>query len=111
VDFCVFWQTYTISLLHTIYCDYFMHHVPTRAELLAALDDPNPGNPLAVAIAETLAGYAKQLADQAKRAGAWPNPVVLPAPATELEVFALELFTEEIRGAGIRIAFAKTSTQ
>ena len=88
-----------------------MHHIPTRAELLAALDDPNPGNQLAVAISETLAGYAKQLADQADRAGAWPNPVVLSAPATELEAFALELFTEEIRGAGIRIAFASAATQ
>jgi len=88
-----------------------MHHVPTRAELLAALDDPNPDNPLAVAIGNVLASYAIELNQQADRAGASPNPLVLPTPQTEIEAFALELFTEEMRGAGIRVTFAKAVTQ
>jgi hypothetical protein len=99
------------NIWQAIYHDYFMHHVPTRAELLAALDDPNSGNPLATAIAAVITSYGNALADQANRAGAFPNPLVLPTPQTELEAFALELFTEEIRGAGIRITFAKAATQ
>ena len=110
VAFCVFWQTYTISL-HTIYCDCCMHHVPTRAELLAALDDPNADNPLAAAIAAAITSYGNALAGQVTRAGAFHNPLVLPMPQSELEAFALELFAEEIRGAGIRITFANAATQ
>lgn len=76
---------------------------PTRAELLAALEDHNVDNPLAVAIAAIIASYANELNQQASRAGAIPNPVILPMPQTELEAFALELFTEEIRSVGIQI--------
>ena len=76
---------------------------PTRAELLAALEDHNIDNPLAVAISAVIASYANALNQQASRASAIPNPVVLPMPQTELEAFALELFTEEIRSLGIRI--------
>lgn len=76
---------------------------PSRAELIAALDDPNPDNPLATAIAAVIASYANELNQQASRAGVMPNLVILPMPQTELEAFALELFTEEIRSLGIRI--------
>ena len=88
-----------------------MHHVPTRAELLAALDDPSSGNPLTTAIAAVITFYQNALADQAARAGAFPNPLVLPVPQTELEAFALELFTEEMRSSGIRITLAEAATQ
>lgn len=76
---------------------------PTRAELLAALNDPDPANPLAVAIAQTLERYTQQLAKQAGRKGAWHNPLVVPAPATEIEAFALELFMKEMDASGIRV--------
>lgn len=81
-----------------------MHHVPTRAELLAALDDPDDRNPLAAQIAAVIASYGNALAEQANRAGAVPQPLILPMPTTELEAFALELFTEDIRMMGIRIS-------
>lgn len=77
---------------------------PTRAELLAALEDHNVDNPLAVAISAVIASYANELNQQASRAGAIPNPVILPMPQTELEAFALELFSEEIRSVGIQIS-------
>ena len=32
-----------------------------------------------------------------------PDPLVLPAPKTEIEAFALELFTREITAAGTRV--------
>ena len=76
---------------------------PTRAQLLAALNDPDPANPLAVAVSETLERYTKQLAEQASRNGAWPNPLMLPAPATEIEAFALELFMKEMTASGITV--------
>jgi hypothetical protein len=53
-----------------------MHDVPTRAEMLAAHDDSNPGNPLAIAIAAAMAAYGDVLADQSNRAGTFPNPPV-----------------------------------
>jgi hypothetical protein len=76
---------------------------PTRAELLAALSDPDPANPLAVAVSQTLERYTKQLAEQAGRNGAWPNPLILPAPVSETEAFALELFMNEIAASGITV--------
>ncbi len=88
-----------------------MPHVPTRAELLAALDDPNPENPITTAIAAVITSYGNALAEQVSRAGGWPNPLVLPTPQTEIEAFALELFTEEIRSNGIRITLAKRAAQ
>jgi hypothetical protein len=51
----------TRNILQAIYHDYFMHHVPTRAGLLAALDDPNSGNPLATAIAAVITSYGNAL--------------------------------------------------
>lgn len=79
--------------------------VPTRAELLAAVDDPDPRNPLAIAIADVIARYADELSLQADLCNGMPNPVVLPVPETEIEAFALELFTADIAALGIRIVF------
>ncbi len=76
---------------------------PTRAQLLAALNDPDPANPLAIAVSQTLECYTRQLAEQADRKGAWPNPLVIPAPATEIEAFALELFMKEMAASGITV--------
>lgn len=84
---------------------------PTRAELLAALEDHNPDNPLAVAIGAVIASYANELNQQTSRAGAIPYPVILPMPQTELEAFALELFSEEIRSMGIHITLKTDKPQ
>jgi hypothetical protein len=86
-----------------------MSQIPTRAELQAAIDDPSDNNPLSDRIAAVVQDYAKALADQAKRAGAVPDPLVLPVPQTELEAFALELFISDIRTMGIRIAFKSSA--
>ena len=76
---------------------------PTRAELIAALDDPDPANPLAQAVAACVSAYADELNNQASCRGAWPNPLVLPAPATEVEAFALELFMQQMIASNIRV--------
>lgn len=81
--------------------------VPTRAELLAAIDDPDPRNPMAIAIADVVARYADELSLQASLCNGMPNPLVLPAPSTEIEAFALELFAADIAALGIRIVFER----
>jgi hypothetical protein len=76
---------------------------PTRDELIAALGDPDPANPLARAVAACISAYAAELDDQASRIGAWPDPLVLPAPATEVEAFAFELFVQQMAASNIGI--------
>jgi len=76
---------------------------PTRTDLLAALNAPDPANPLAVAVSQALERYTKQLSEQTNRNGAWPTRFMLPAPATEIEAFALELFTKETVASGITV--------
>jgi hypothetical protein len=80
-----------------------MSKVPTRAELMAAITDPDISNPLAAEIALAITAYADELNRQVERAGAMPDPLVLPAPSTEIEAFALELFSREIAAAGARV--------
>ena len=77
---------------------------PTRAELETALANADHNDPLARRIAAHLASYTLCLQDAVKRAGGWPDSLTLPAPATEVEAFALELFTRELAGQGIAIA-------
>jgi hypothetical protein len=77
--------------------------IPTRAEILAAMNDPDPANPLAAAIGAAIMAFGDALNAQVERAGAIPDPVVLPAPTTEIEAFALELFVQELSGTGIRV--------
>jgi len=81
-----------------------MPHIPSRAELQAALNDTNPANPLAVAIADALTNYQTMLNEQATRAGAWPNPFNVPMPRTVVDAFALELFTTMLADVGVRVA-------
>jgi hypothetical protein len=77
--------------------------VPSRQELLAAIDDPDATNPLALNIVALLDGYTAALNAQARRAGAIPETVILAAPNTEIEAFALELFTSHITSMGVRV--------
>ena len=69
----------------------FVQSIPTRAELLAALANPDFGNPLAAALDAAIVSYGEAVNAQALRAGGVPNPVLLEAPRTEIEAFAIEL--------------------
>lgn len=80
-----------------------MTAVPTRLELLAALDDPDPSNKLSIAISLATERLVAAMNEQARRAGQIPDPVVLPLPDTEIEAFALEVFMEEITRMGVRV--------
>jgi hypothetical protein len=80
-----------------------MTAIPTRADMLAALADPDPANPLAAAIGAAIMAFGDALNTQVERAGAIPDAVILPAPSTEIEAFALDLFVQELSGTGIRV--------
>ena len=87
-----------------------MHAVPTRAELLAAVEDHDPGNSLGVEIAVAVASYANILGEQAECKKV-VHTVVLPMPHTETEAFALELFSTELAAMGIHVIIkGNTST-
>lgn len=76
---------------------------PTRAELIAAIADANPANPLAAAIGAVITSYGVELDNHAKRAGSLPVPILLSAPHTEIEAFALELVVNELSAMGGRV--------
>jgi hypothetical protein len=80
-----------------------MSKVPTRAELMAAISDPDMTHPLAAEIAAVIMDYTDELNRQIERAGAMPDPLILPAPRTEIEAFALELLTHEFATIGSRV--------
>lgn len=80
-----------------------MTAIPSRAGLLAALEDPDPMNPLAAGIVAACDGYARSLEQQAIRVGRKPESIVLAKPVTEVEAFALELFMQQLGGSGIRV--------
>jgi hypothetical protein len=72
-----------------------MNLPPSRAEILAALQDKNY-NPLASRVAEAMTAYRLAFEDEARRRGSL-ELIELPAPTDEVEAFALELFLVETR--------------
>jgi hypothetical protein len=68
---------------------------PSRAEILAALQDPNP-HPLADRVADALDALARSFSDEAARGGSLEH-IRLPAPTNEVEGVALELFMQQVR--------------
>jgi hypothetical protein len=69
---------------------------PSRAEILAALQDPQH-NDLASRVANALTAYGRAFEGQANRRGSLET-IRLPAPTDEVEAVALEMFLGEIRG-------------
>jgi hypothetical protein len=68
---------------------------PSRAEILAALQDPQH-NDLASRVADAIAAYDRALEEEANRRF-YPENIRLPAPTGEIEAVALEFFLGEIR--------------
>jgi len=68
---------------------------PSRAEILAALQDPKP-NALAERVAVALDKCASAFARDAEQRGGFER-ITLPAPADEVESVALELFMQQLR--------------
>jgi hypothetical protein len=68
---------------------------PSRAEILAALQDKNY-NPLASRVAEAMTAYRLAFEYEARRRGSL-ELIELLAPTDGVEAFALEIFLLEIR--------------
>jgi hypothetical protein len=68
---------------------------PSRAEILAALQDPQR-NDIASRVAEAITAYTRAFEDAANRRGSLEN-IRLPAPTDEVEAVALEMFLGEMR--------------
>lgn len=68
-----------------------------RAAIIAALEDDDPDNPIAVAIAQRLDALSKVLEDVSAKMGAMPEGIDVTKPATVLEQIVIDMFREVLR--------------
>ena len=71
----------------------------THDEVQAALDDPNPDNPIALEIARLVEGYTANFAAHVERVGEVPAQILRAKGGSAIEEVAMRLVTETIRGA------------
>lgn len=64
-----------------------------RAAIVAALEDDDPDNPIAVAIAQRLDALSKALEDICAKMGEMPERIEVTKPATVLDQIVIDLFT------------------
>ncbi len=62
-----------------------------RDALEAALADTDPANPIAVAIADGIAGFTDRLAEQARRNGKLPTELLLIKPDTIFDEMVIKM--------------------
>ncbi len=62
-----------------------------RAALDSALADTDPTNPIAVAIADGIAGFTDRLAKQARRNGKLPTELLLIKPETIFDEMVIKM--------------------
>jgi hypothetical protein len=67
-----------------------------REIILAALKDPDPENPIALALAERIADFTDNLAAQAGRNGKWPAELLLYKPETAFDDIVIRLTLQTI---------------
>jgi hypothetical protein len=67
-----------------------------RAAIEAALNDPDPGNPIAVSFAELLTVLGEVFAEQAQKMGGFPSQLRLVKPRTAFDDIVLQTFVREI---------------
>ncbi len=69
----------------------------TEAEVLAALDDPNTANPIAVEVARLIAGYGENFRAHVQRLGYIPDSFLRVKPQTAIEAVVMRLTAEAIQ--------------
>jgi hypothetical protein len=69
----------------------------TEAEVMAALNDPDPGNPIAVELARLIEGYTDNFRAHVERLGYFPSDILHVTPQTAIEAVAMRLTTEAIQ--------------
>ncbi len=68
----------------------------TEAEIMAALQDHDPGNPIACELARLIAGYTENFRAHVERLGRIPEEILHVAPGSPIEAVAMRLTTEAI---------------
>lgn len=68
----------------------------TEDAVLAALDDPDPANPIAVEIARLITAYANNFKNHVERLGYIPTDILRVKPRWPIEAVAMRLTTEVI---------------
>ncbi|HEX4228362.1 MAG TPA: hypothetical protein VHZ07_06810 [Bryobacteraceae bacterium] len=69
----------------------------TEAEIAAAVNDPDPGNPIAVEVARLMAGYSENFRAHVERLGRIPDSFLHVKPQTAIEAVAMRLTAEAIQ--------------
>jgi len=65
--------------------------------VLAALEDPDPANPIAVEVARLVTGYTANFQSHVERLGYMPAAVLRSKPRWPIESVAMRLMTDTIR--------------
>jgi hypothetical protein len=65
--------------------------------VVAALEDPDPANPIAVEVARLIDGYANNFQAHVQRLGHIPSDILRKKPRWPIEAVAMRLSTELIR--------------
>lgn len=66
----------------------------TEAEVMVALADPDPGNPIAVEVARLIEGYSENFRAHVERLGYMPASILRVMPQTAIEAVAVRLTTK-----------------
>src|SRR5712692_7371123 len=67
----------------------------TEAEVMAALDDPDRGNPIAVEVSRLIECYTENFRAHVERLGYIPDSFLRAKPQTAIEAVAMRLTTTE----------------
>jgi hypothetical protein len=71
----------------------------TENEVRAALDDPDPCNPVAAEIARLVQGYSENFSRLVRKLGRIPADILHVQPRSPIEAVAMRLTTQAIREA------------
>jgi hypothetical protein len=69
----------------------------TENAVLAALDDPDPANPIAIEIARLMTAYTNNFRSHVERLGYVPADILRVKPRWPIEAVAMRLTTKAIR--------------
>ena len=71
----------------------------TETEIMAALDDPHPGNPIADEVVRVIEGFTENFRAHVERLGYIPDSFLQDNPQAVIEAVAMRLATEAIQQA------------
>jgi hypothetical protein len=69
----------------------------TEVEIMQALDDPDPGNAIAIEVARLIQGYTANFQRYVQRTGRIPTDILHVTPRSPIEAVAMRLTAETIR--------------